>query len=121
MRVHRRIYGPHPKARGARVLLAHAGQEVSQERFEELLAIEAGSSPAVLDLDDDGRSGFVADAGSDVDPVEEPADDDSDVELDDELDDQSEIRHVGGGWYELPDGQRVHGREAAEAVLAGEE
>lgn len=24
------------------------------------------------------------------------------------------LRHVGGGWYELPDGARVRGRAAAE-------
>lgn len=26
--------------------------------------------------------------------------------------------HVGGGWYELPDGTRVQGRDAAEEALA---
>lgn len=29
-------------------------------------------------------------------------------------------RHVGGGWYELPDGQRVRGREQALAALEDE-
>lgn len=29
-----------------------------------------------------------------------------------------EIRHVGGGWYELPNGERVHGKDAAEAAVA---
>jgi hypothetical protein len=27
--------------------------------------------------------------------------------------------HIGGGWYELPDGTHVHGREAADAALDG--
>ena len=31
-----------------------------------------------------------------------------------------EPRHVGGGWYELPDGRRVRGRDAAVAALRGD-
>ena len=31
-----------------------------------------------------------------------------------------EPRHVGGGWYELPDGRRVRGLEAAVAALRGD-
>ena len=30
-----------------------------------------------------------------------------------------EIKHTGGGWYELPDGQKVQGKEAAEEALKG--
>jgi len=32
-----------------------------------------------------------------------------------------EPRHTGGGWYELPDGTRVKGREAAENALKNAE
>ena len=32
---------------------------------------------------------------------------------------ESEIKPVGGGWYELPDGTRVQGRATAEEWLAG--
>ena len=33
-----------------------------------------------------------------------------------------DARHVGGGWYELPNGERVQGRDAAEERLnEGEE
>ena len=28
-----------------------------------------------------------------------------------------EIKHAGGGWYELPDGSKVKGKEAAEKAL----
>jgi len=28
-----------------------------------------------------------------------------------------EVRHLGGGWYELPNGQRVQGRAEAERVM----
>lgn len=28
-----------------------------------------------------------------------------------------QIKHTGGGWYELPDGQKVQGKEAAEKAL----
>lgn len=28
-----------------------------------------------------------------------------------------EIKHTGGGWYELPNGQKVQGKEAAEKAL----
>lgn len=31
-----------------------------------------------------------------------------------------EPRHVGGGWYELPDGRRVRGKEAAVATMRGD-
>ena len=30
-----------------------------------------------------------------------------------------EIKHAGGGWYELPDGSKVQGKEAAEEALKG--
>ena len=30
------------------------------------------------------------------------------------------IRHVGGGWYELPTGQKVQGKEAALAMMGGD-
>lgn len=30
-----------------------------------------------------------------------------------------EVTHVGGGWFELPNGDRIRGREEAEAALAG--
>lgn len=25
-----------------------------------------------------------------------------------------EVKHVGGGWYELPNGEKIKGKEAAE-------
>ncbi len=28
-----------------------------------------------------------------------------------------QIKHIGGGWYELPDGSKVKGKEAAEKAL----
>ena len=28
-----------------------------------------------------------------------------------------EIKHTGGGWYELPNGRKVQGKEAAEKAL----
>lgn len=48
-------------------------------------------------------------AGPDTEPTPEAAK--TDVEPTDGL------VHRGGGWYELPNGERVHGREAAEAAL----
>ena len=32
---------------------------------------------------------------------------------------EREVKHVGGGWYELPDGTRVRGRAAAARRLSG--
>lgn len=29
------------------------------------------------------------------------------------------VHHVGGGWYELPDGERINGKEAAQAAYEG--
>ena len=29
-----------------------------------------------------------------------------------------EIKHVGGGWYELPNGEKVKGKEEAQKVMA---
>lgn len=26
------------------------------------------------------------------------------------------VKHVGGGWYQLPNGERINGKEAAQAV-----
>lgn len=31
---------------------------------------------------------------------------------------KDELKHVGGGFYELPDGRRIKGKEAALAALA---
>lgn len=30
------------------------------------------------------------------------------------------IRHVGGGWYELPSGERVQGKQAALDMMGGD-
>jgi len=30
----------------------------------------------------------------------------------------SKIKHVGGGWYELPNGEKVQGKEEANAALS---
>ncbi|MCZ8518879.1 hypothetical protein [Paenibacillus caseinilyticus] len=43
-------------------------------------------------------------------------DDDADADKDDELDPR--LQHVGGGWYDLPNGERVRGKEAAAKALA---
>jgi hypothetical protein len=34
---------------------------------------------------------------------------------------EAQPKHIGGGWYELPDGTRVQGRENAENALNGGE
>jgi hypothetical protein len=41
-----------------------------------------------------------------------------DFEEDHEDDPESLLKHVGGGYYELPNGERVKGKEKAEKVLA---
>ena len=33
---------------------------------------------------------------------------------------EPELKHVGGGYYELPNGERVRGKDAALAALRGE-
>lgn len=33
---------------------------------------------------------------------------------------QKEPKHVGGGWYELPDGSRIKGKEEALKALGGD-
>lgn len=33
---------------------------------------------------------------------------------------QEEPKHVGGGWYELPDGSRIKGKEEALKALGGD-
>ncbi len=40
------------------------------------------------------------------------------VEPDREEDPDSELNHVGGGYYELPNGERIKGKEKAEKALA---
>ena len=32
----------------------------------------------------------------------------------------AELRHLGGGWYELPNGEKVQGREEAQRRMAGD-
>lgn len=32
--------------------------------------------------------------------------------------DKTAIKHTGGGWYELPNGEKVQGKEEAEQALA---
>jgi hypothetical protein len=32
---------------------------------------------------------------------------------------KAEIKHVGAGWYELPNGERVRGKKAAEQAVKG--
>ncbi|NRF91536.1 hypothetical protein HQN89_10945 [Paenibacillus frigoriresistens] len=51
-----------------------------------------------------------------VDAVEPPPSDDDFVELtDEEL--GSQLKHIGGGTFELPDGERVKGKDEAIAAL----
>jgi len=40
------------------------------------------------------------------------------VEPDQEEDQDSELNHVGGGYYELPNGERIKGKDKAEKALA---
>lgn len=42
------------------------------------------------------------------------ADDDG---QDEQTDDESYPKHVGGGWYELPNGERVKGKDEAIAAM----
>jgi hypothetical protein len=37
--------------------------------------------------------------------------------IDDPQPPTEEPTHIGGGWYELPDGSHVQGRDAADAAL----
>lgn len=32
----------------------------------------------------------------------------------------AKVNHVGGGWYELPNGERIQGKEEAEKALRGD-
>ena len=40
------------------------------------------------------------------------------VEPDQEDDLDSDLNHVGGGYYELPNGERIKGKDKAEKALA---
>jgi len=33
---------------------------------------------------------------------------------------KGELKHTGGGWYELPNGEKVQGKEEAQAALDNE-
>jgi hypothetical protein len=65
----------------------------------------------VYESDDAKRTGFLQDKGfldgepSDTEPENEQKDDDQG------------IKHVGGGYYELPNGEKVRGKEAALDTL----
>ncbi|HFK2719153.1 TPA: hypothetical protein ACG1DY_005002 [Escherichia coli] len=49
--------------------------------------------------------------------VEAPEEIDSELDQNSNNDDGQEIKHVGGGYYELPNGDKVKGKEAAEKAL----
>lgn len=41
--------------------------------------------------------------------------------LDDSNETKADVKHVGGGWYELPNGEKVKGKDEALAVFEGGE
>lgn len=53
-----------------------------------------------------------------VEPEDRPVEDEQDGAVDASSDDLDEF-HVGGGWYELPGGERVRGKDAAREALSG--
>lgn len=112
------------------MLLAFPGQELTPAEYESVLARAAG---AAADSPPPGdRSGVVVvsagfddDAGADgatgeaVAPDGAAVADDPDaVTLDPDPVEGGDIVHVGGGWWELPDGSRHRGRDEAEQALA---
>lgn len=67
----------------------------------------------VVTMDDDlarrwsGTFGDIVDAdGNALEP---------DAEIPADADESPNLKAVGGGWYELPNGEKVHGKDAAEA------
>jgi hypothetical protein len=66
----------------------------------------------VYESDDAKRADFLQDKGF----LEEPSDAENENEKENE-DDGQDIKHVGGGYYELPNGEKVRGKEAALEAL----
>lgn len=71
----------------------------SKERADELLA-----------------KGFITAVGP-PDPVESPEPKAQLAELEATTEPPADIKRVGGGWYELPNGERVRGKPEALAAL----
>lgn len=57
---------------------------------------------------DDDRVAFLVEKGFLEEKSKQPPQDDE----------KSGIKHTGGGWYELPNGEKVQGKEEAEEALA---
>lgn len=83
--------------------------EVDDERAAVLRAV--GVIGRRVDAPDTSTSPAVPAASSDLPDADHPNLEPEDLP----------IKHVGGGWWELPDGRRVKGKEAALAAIAGDE
>ncbi len=81
--------------------------------------------PGDIYTGDPDRLEYLQDLGYLGDVIEEPPAEELPAEeapeiVDVPAEEQPEPRHVGGGWYELPDGTRVKGKEEALKALGGE-
>lgn len=63
---------------------------------------------SVYEIDDDQRGKYLQSKGYVGPAIEEPP-----VDTKPPGAPEDELKHVGGGYYELPDGRRVRGREEA--------
>jgi len=62
--------------------------------------------------DNEERIAFLIDKGFLEEKSKHPPEGDTKEESD------KGIKHTGGGWYELPNGEKIQGKEEAEAALA---
>lgn len=100
MRFEERVYGPHPLVRGSRVLLAVPGRDYTDAEGQAIIAASGARAART--------SAKVPETVEPVAPVAVPEASEADEEAE-----TAGPRPLGGGWYELPDGSRVRGRDAA--------
>jgi hypothetical protein len=72
----------------------------------------------IYETSDPERVAFLQSKGRLGAMIEEPAEPPSNQESPAQ-EPAKETKHVGGGWYELPDGRRVKGKEEALAAMNG--
>lgn len=66
--------------------------------------------------EDEKRAKYLQEWGYIGKEIEKENDEESDKEIENE-DDEDGIKHVGGGYYELPNGEKVKGKQNAIAEL----
>jgi hypothetical protein len=62
--------------------------------------------------------GYLGEEVEQVQSEEDAEEDAEEVEGEDKTEDENGVKHVGGGYYELPNGEKIKGKQEALVALA---